>query len=385
MQEHMNIPSQLHVGFQERSDTYTGKLGYVIYTDEKGKRRKEGSWEGWRSKDIDPLDVENVPTSGFVLNRKAGGVGSGWGWNDRVEKVRVYDPRDFEFEISIPNLLFILSECNAIKGKGLEGEFVYAWNGTELILLPVTSQEYITSTEFTKAKLMKVTKSDMIEGHVYKNRDLQDMIYLGRLEHRKEINRKSIINGPDTKSHIFYNTAREDWEFERGFTRLAYKVGDECHPEYATRYTEFMDSEHVSPFKQLKLVDVDKDAYTRWGLFILELDGKHRIFREDNVYDPRYDEARNRQSTYNRDWYYISEQDRAFKIELDETQFNDPQYALSFDNEMISEDDDRHYHHRDHRLGIWENDERMNAPKKTLVYELESGTIEKVTNYVSER
>jgi hypothetical protein len=51
--------------------------------------------------------------------------------------VRVYDPRNFEFEISVANLLYILEETSSLKGKGLEGEFVYAWEGKELVLLPV--------------------------------------------------------------------------------------------------------------------------------------------------------------------------------------------------------------------------------------------------------
>jgi hypothetical protein len=37
----------------------------------------------------------------------------------------------FEFEISIPNLLYILQECTSTKGKGLDGEFVYAWDGKD--------------------------------------------------------------------------------------------------------------------------------------------------------------------------------------------------------------------------------------------------------------
>ena len=387
MQEHMNIPDQLHVGFRNRGDTYTGKLGYVIYTDEKGKRRKECSWEGWRDKKITPLDVDNVPTSGFVLNRKAGGVGSGWGWMDRVEKVRVYDPRDFEFEISIPNLLFILSECNAIKGKGLEGDFVYAWAGTELILLPVTSQEYKTSMEFTKAKSMKVTRADMIEGHVYKNKDLQDMIYLGRLEHRKEIERKSIINGPDTKSHIFYRTETKDWVFERGFTRLSYKVGDDAHPEYAEKYTAFMESEYVSPFKQFQLVDVEDTTHLKWGFFILDVDGVNRVFRQDNIYDPAHQERYkngHHHYQYQNDYYRITDADREFKIELDMSKLDDPEYATSFDS-MMFRDDDYRYYHCDRRLGIWKDDERLkDATVKTLMYELESGTTVKVSGYVDQ-
>ncbi|MGL4450451.1 MAG: hypothetical protein ACRCTZ_04585, partial [Sarcina sp.] len=60
------IPKELTVGFQDRSGTYTGKLAYVIYTDEKGKLRKEQSWNSWRDKDIPKLECKNEPLEGFV-------------------------------------------------------------------------------------------------------------------------------------------------------------------------------------------------------------------------------------------------------------------------------------------------------------------------------
>jgi hypothetical protein len=68
-QSKMFIPTKIKVGYQERSGTYTGKLAYVIYFDNKGKLRKEASWEGWRDKKIDPIEFTNVPTSEFVLNK----------------------------------------------------------------------------------------------------------------------------------------------------------------------------------------------------------------------------------------------------------------------------------------------------------------------------
>ena len=73
------IPDKIKVGYCKRKDTYTGKLAYVIYYDERGKLRKETSWQNWRDKNISPDDFENVPTEGFVLNRKAGGVEEQWG------------------------------------------------------------------------------------------------------------------------------------------------------------------------------------------------------------------------------------------------------------------------------------------------------------------
>lgn len=63
------IPEQLMVGFQNRKDTFTGKLAYVIYYDEKGKLRKEHSWQNWRDRNIDPQEFVNEPTTGFVLNK----------------------------------------------------------------------------------------------------------------------------------------------------------------------------------------------------------------------------------------------------------------------------------------------------------------------------
>lgn len=52
MNTNIFIPTKINVGFQERKDTYTGKLAYVIYFDEKGKLRKETSWQGWRDENI---------------------------------------------------------------------------------------------------------------------------------------------------------------------------------------------------------------------------------------------------------------------------------------------------------------------------------------------
>ena len=100
------IPKKCKVGFNIREDCYTKKLGYVIAFDGK-KWRKEHSWENWIQKpceevfekygenkdgtpnynkrinkiigeEIKPTEFDNVPTSGFVLNKKVGGYKSDW-------------------------------------------------------------------------------------------------------------------------------------------------------------------------------------------------------------------------------------------------------------------------------------------------------------------
>lgn len=182
--EKLNIPDKIKVGFQERSDTYTGKLSYITYINKKGKLAKEISWEGWRDKKITPLELDNVPTEGFVLNKKAGGYSTGW--NHRQTYCRVYDPRDFEFEINIENLLYILQECTSSKGKGLEGKFVYAWSGKDLVLLPVDSLDYkmskqlIDSTEKITMKSLKIGAS--YKGKVPNSKDISDnLVYIGKM------------------------------------------------------------------------------------------------------------------------------------------------------------------------------------------------------------
>lgn len=183
MKTNIFIPKKIKVGFQERDSTYTKKLAYVIYYDLQNKLRKETSWQSWRDEKIEPKDFENIPTSGFVLNKKVGDYVSDW--NHRQAYVRVYDPRDFEFEITIENLLYILENANSIRGKGLEGEFIYGWDGKELVLIPTDSPDYkeidkynsiLVNKEFIKPKELKI-------GATYLDKNNNEMIYMGAFDY----------------------------------------------------------------------------------------------------------------------------------------------------------------------------------------------------------
>lgn len=174
------IPDRIKVGYQKREGTYTGKLAYVIYYDEKGKLRKENSWNSWRDHKIDSQEFENVPTEGFALNKKVGDYSSDWG--HRQAYVRVYDPRDFEFEITVENLLYILEHCSSIKGKGLEGEFVYSWDGKDIVLLPVGTVDYKeckARTEVIQAGDF-LKPSELVVGKTYETAKGEKFAYLGK-------------------------------------------------------------------------------------------------------------------------------------------------------------------------------------------------------------
>ena len=183
MDKQLFIPDKIAVGFQKREGTYTQKLAYVIYYDQKGVLRKEKSWNSWRDHKIKSVEFDNTPTDGFVLNKGVGGQRQSYGWNARNEYIRVYDPRDFEFEISVANLLFILRECDCSRGKGLEGKFVYAWDGTELVLLPEISSDYKNSKNYTQLQAQGVKSKELIAGASYITKKQETLIYLGRFDY----------------------------------------------------------------------------------------------------------------------------------------------------------------------------------------------------------
>lgn len=123
-----------------------------------------------------PQEYENVPTEGFVLNKKAGGYSTGW--NHRSTYCRVYDPRGFEFEITIPNLLYILENTNSYVGKGLEGKFIYGWDGKDLVLVPESAPEYKAMVAHSELQKGKVSKRELVKGGVYLNTHGEELIFL---------------------------------------------------------------------------------------------------------------------------------------------------------------------------------------------------------------
>ena len=312
MNTNIFIPKKINVGFQNRKDTYTGKLAYIIYYDEKGKLRKETSWQNWRDKDIPNEEFDNEPIEGFVLNKKVGGYKTHW--DARKTYTRVYDPRGFEFEITIPNLLWILENCNCIKGKGLEGQFIYGWDGTELVLVPINSADYqeitvknkiIHNNEFIKAK-------DLIIGATYENLQGDYLVYMGRfpeysyeansynsrrMEYEKPVDDswhtgleyytyekhprlyRSILVRDKTYWFIMLGKPDAEYDFEKRHTIVTYTsltkrlyrvVNEKCHDDYIALVDILNKSSCYSPIDYLsnKIIDMpfedfQKLAYSR--------------------------------------------------------------------------------------------------------------------------
>lgn len=270
----LNIPEKINVGFQERKGTYTGRLAYIIYYDNKGVLRKERSWDGWRDKNIPNEEFDNVPTDGFVLNKKVGDYNSRYG--GRSAWIRIYDPRGFEFEISVNNLIFILEECSSIKGKGLEGEFIYAWDRSDLVLLPVHSHEYKMSSEFTALQTKKVGRKDMEEGCLYKTKDNETLMYLGKHEwwepslayygryRDSNFGYKKLTK----KSHVYWNIDNKQYITKPGFTWLAEKLDDVGSPDFAKRYSDYKKSKYSGSFSKFAIQKKKALTNGRFSAFV---------------------------------------------------------------------------------------------------------------------
>lgn len=272
MKSNIFIPKTINVGYQNRSGTYTGKLAYVIYYDEKGKLRKEASWNSWRDGKIPNEEFDNVPTTGFVLNKKVGDYSSGW--DHRQAYCRAYDPRNFEFEITIENLLYILENANSIKGKGLEGEFVYGWDGKDLVLMPVESPDYKQIVEYNKVVHNKesIKARNLTIGATYLSKNNDEQIYMGKFEH---YDYGGIADGKmfwfAYKYHDYdYVGGEKKYRKEFEWRFVAYKnlsgnkfikcIEEGCTSEYANLFEKLEHDEHYSPY------DSSKDKYIRYTL-----------------------------------------------------------------------------------------------------------------------
>lgn len=310
MRSSIFIPKTINVGYQNRSGTYTGKLAYVIYYDEKGKLRKETSWNGWRDKNIPNNEYDNIPTEGFVLNKKAGDYSTCWDY--RHAYCRVYDPRGFEFEITIENLLYILENANCIKGKGLEGEFVYGWDGKDLVLMPVESPDYKEISEFNKIVHNNecIKAKDLIIGATYLTKDNENWIYMGKFDVYDR------YGNWENKGKHFWFCKGSYFEHYRSMPKNKFIkcVDDKCNEKYANIFDKLEGNPEYSPYdsskneyKYFTLDEFKKEHsdYWRRDCFISEYYGGNKcVFdiceQNDNLYI-----VRKKQVTYD---YYTYEE-----------------------------------------------------------------------------
>lgn len=271
MKTEMFIPSKIRVGFRERSDTFTGKLAYVIYYDEKGKIRKQTSWEGWRDSKIEPFDFDNTPRAGYTLNK---GVKRDNYWrNSGRSMIRVWDPRDFEFEISVDNLIDVLMHADVSK-RDITEPCVFAWYGTELVLLPTNSEAYQQSVAYTNKQSNKVTSKSMIEGATYAlKKDPAPHVYLGRFQtyRSEEVYVETKATEPNAYPGYFYSRGHTTRSYGCGYRAIPRKGLSYCFWDLTRNAYVGMDS--VARLSHI----VDADLHSGFADFVDKMLSHHEL------------------------------------------------------------------------------------------------------------
>lgn len=282
MQSNLYIPKKLVVGFKPRTDTFTNRLGFVTYKDEKGVLRQEKSWEGWRDKKIEPEYFDNIPQDHFLFNKDVRRY-SHWG---TTNKVRIYDPRDFEVEIDMSNVMFLLMHSDVSK-RDITQECVYAWNGKNLVLLPTNSEEYLSSIEHTKKQETKFSLKELVLGHTYCTKNNVNYIYLGYYEWCDED--YNYTSGKTTlknmgKKHIFAIETKR-YKSENKFqvlnsNELCQCVVPQIHNDYSNLVEQLMSTKHMKKMgsfvtkKGFDTIGYKRSAYETLQLKIFDNDFK---------------------------------------------------------------------------------------------------------------
>ncbi|MEG1044794.1 MAG: hypothetical protein RSF81_08505 [Oscillospiraceae bacterium] len=198
-----------------------------------------------------------------MLNKKVGDYCCDW--NHRQAYVRVYDPRNFEFEITIENLLYILENANSIKGKGLEGEFVYGWDGKVLLLIPTISPDYQGLKEYTSIVFNNnfIKAKDLIIGATYRNKSNKELIYLGKFDEydwygANKGKRFFFAERRDT-NEFYYKDCKYSFET---FSSMSQKLINCVHSSCAEDYAEIFDIlEHKTIYSP---IDNNKDEFINY-------------------------------------------------------------------------------------------------------------------------
>lgn len=261
MKTNLYIPKKIKIGFVKRSDTFTEKLAYLTYYDEKNVLRKQVSWDGWRDHKIEPIEIDNQPMSGFVFNK--GVQRFGYHSNSGRAVARVHDPRNFEFEISIENMFGIMMNNDILK-RDIQGDFVYAWSGKDLILLPTSSVEYKESQAFTEKQYKSVSSKELVKGRTYiKRKSPIHYLYMGHF-HWYELAGRTLLESKG-KKHIFYSNGRFE-HFNPNI--LAEAVSDDVSEQYPELIELFQKSINAQPFieftqKPVKINNFNKGYNSR--------------------------------------------------------------------------------------------------------------------------
>lgn len=146
----ITVPTQLYIGLDARDDSDVPLGNATPYgTDKAFLQRKDtidrwavpkARWDGKGFSTPPAIEarlIDNVPTEGFQISKAVRNSG----WNSGNVAWRIEDPRGYDLEISAANFAAIVASGSITKGK-IKGACVWAREGAQNVLLPITSKPY---------------------------------------------------------------------------------------------------------------------------------------------------------------------------------------------------------------------------------------------------
>lgn len=178
----IKIFPKVYVGFQGRRGQDEVPLGFLTpHTDDAAGQKRRDTVDNWargygHSKTFNSVELDNEPMIGFEVGRSIRRSG---GWNGSgASYVRVKDPRGFELEITIENLVMIMTG-NLIDNGEIMTECVWGRDGNRNILLPTNSEPYRASKQMAKSLSEVISLKEVKPGDTIKLLDGTEGVYLG--------------------------------------------------------------------------------------------------------------------------------------------------------------------------------------------------------------
>ena len=244
----IKIPEKVYVGFQGRRTEDEIPLGFMTPYDETaaGKKR-QATVDEWAkpyygdssTKSFNSVIIDNKPMIGFKIGR-AIRRHSRFGGNSTV--VRIEDPRGFELEIGIENLVLLMSN-NIMEDCELMQECLWGRDGSKNILLPINSEPYKEYLETQELISNKVSLKDVKIGDTIKVLGGETGVYLGSMY---PFRKKTVANyeGP-----CIYEVDVQIDEKKRYVVRYEEDDGTVSYEGYASLKVERIVKKTTTPLK----------------------------------------------------------------------------------------------------------------------------------------
>lgn len=211
MKENLGIKifEKLYVGFHRTAGERMPVGRMVNYIDNKTNQRLRDKIDDWSNYGtgskvkLNSIIIDNTPMTGFRISRSQINAG----WYQTPDYIRVEDPRGFEVDITIPNMI-MLTNNNILDNGEIMHECIWGRDGAINVLLPSNSAPYQEAIKNTDRQTTHVhVKKLKLGDHVVLKNGMKGR-YMGKLTAISEVYH---TNKSGYSGYGYYGTQRQ-WE-----------------------------------------------------------------------------------------------------------------------------------------------------------------------------